>query len=80
MGVKVLFEVRNAETLHSIFQMRYASKPSYVQVGMKLRYCAGIEACLPELIRLVESVKAKKDCPVAFVKIFPALLVACETL
>lgn len=34
MGVKVVFEVRNAETLHSIFQMRYASKPCYIEVGM----------------------------------------------
>jgi hypothetical protein len=39
-----------------------------------------MEAYLPELIKLVESVKAKKVCPVAFVKMFPALLVACETL
>jgi hypothetical protein len=36
MGIEVLFKVRDAETLHSIFQMGYASKPGHIEVGMGL--------------------------------------------
>jgi hypothetical protein len=75
------FEAREVETFRSIFQMRYASNPGNIQVGMRIRHRGWVEACLPELNKFVASVKPQNTpmhVTVISVEIIPVLLV-CES-
>lgn len=81
MCITGLLATRAPETPRSIIQMRYASNPRRIQVGMAREHCAHTEGCLPEPNILVASVDAKNavtHCEVAFAKMFVALVVAFE--
>jgi hypothetical protein len=53
------FVARTAETLRSIVQMRYATSPGHIQISMRPQHRPFAGVCLPELNKLVASVKVR---------------------